>query len=155
MIDLNMFENMKPGIDEKQFKTMVDAGVKQAEESVSAAKDNIDATVQAQSVLVKNAETLTKSFVTFQMKALDASVENIKALSGIKDVTEAVEIQSRFARERFDASVEEANKISELTTKATDEAAKPIKARVEDAMQKAQALQKETASKMNGAAKAA
>ncbi len=155
MIDMKMFENMKPAIDEKQFKTMVDAGVKQAEESVSVTKDNIDAVVQAQSVLVKNAEALTKSLVTFQKKAIDASIENIKALSGIKDVTEAVEIQSKFARERFDASVEEANKISELTTKATDEAAKPIKARVEVAMQKAQALQKEATSKVNGAAKAA
>ncbi len=155
MIDMKMFEQMKPAMDEKQFKAIVDASVKQADETVSIAKDNIDAMVQANSALVKNVEGLTKSLVTFQKQALDAALENFKALSGIKDVTEAVEIQSKFARERFDASVEEANKISEMTTKAADEAAKPIKARVEVAMQKAQALQKEATSKVNGAAKAA
>lgn len=150
-----MFDKINTLIDEKQIKAGIDAGLKQVDETVELAQGNIDAVVEANAAVLKNTQVFAQQFVAFQKQAIDASVANIKALAGIKDMSEAVELQTKFARERFDASVEEANKLSEMTTKATDEAVKPLKARVEIAMQKGQALQQDLVKQAEQTAKAA
>lgn len=150
-----MFDKINTMIDEKQIKAGMDAGLKQIDETVELTKGNLDAVVEANAAVVKNAQVFTKQMIAFHKQTLDASVANIKALTGIKDVSEAVELQSKFARERIDASIEEANKLSEMTTKATDEAVKPLKARVEVAMAKGQAIQQDLVKQAEETAKAA
>jgi phasin family protein len=63
---------------------------------------------------------------------IDAGFAFMKDFMAVKSVSEAVELQTAFARERFDASSAQAKDMQAKVTKMTEEATKPVK----DAMAK-------------------
>ena len=66
---------------------------------------------------------------------IDAGFAFLKDFMAVKSVSEAVELQTAFARERFDASTAQAKDMQSKMTKMTEEASKPMKDAVSKSME--------------------
>lgn len=118
------------------FRDMAEKGVSQARENYAKVKA---AAEEATDVLEESFETARGNTLDLSTAAMDAAKANIDAgfafmkdFMAVKSVSEAVELQTAFARERFDASTAQAKDMQAKVTKMTEEASKPVK----DAMAK-------------------
>jgi phasin family protein len=68
--------------------------------------------------------------------SLDDGMSAFKALSGVKSVKDAFELQSSFARSALEKSVAESGKLTDASFKLTEQALAPIAARVTVAVEK-------------------
>lgn len=99
-------------------------------------KENVDAFMASSTILAKGFEALSKELMAFTQGQYEQSVSTAKALMGVKSVKELVDLQTEFAKTSFDALVAEATKVSETGFKVANEAAEPITARVNAAVEK-------------------
>ncbi|MEQ8656479.1 MAG: phasin [Hyphomicrobiales bacterium] len=118
------------------FRDMAEKGVAQARDNYAKMKA---AAEEATDVLEESFETARGNTLDLSTAAIDAAKANIDAgfafmkdFMAVKSVSEAVELQTAFARERFDASTAQAKDMQVKVTKMTEEATKPVK----DAMTK-------------------
>lgn len=116
----------------EMVRSFAEEGLKQTREAYSRAKT---AAEEATDLLEDSLETNRKSMQTAQLKALDmakanadATFELMRKMLGATSVSDALEMQSAFARERFDAFVEYSKDVQELVSKAGADAGKPAKA---------------------------
>ena len=106
------------------------------EDVVGFQKDNVEAFVASSTILTKGFEALSKEIAAFTQAQYEQSVATTKALFAVKSVKELVDLQTEFAKSSFDAMVAEATKVSETGFKVANEAAEPITARVNAAVEK-------------------
>ncbi|MGH2340765.1 phasin [Segnochrobactraceae bacterium EtOH-i3] len=109
-----------------------------AEKSVTQARENYEkvkaAAEEATDVLEDTYETARKSMLEFNLKAIDtaksnsdATFEFVKNFAGVKTLSEAVELQSAFARKQFESLTAQAKEFQELATKLSTDATSPLK----------------------------
>lgn len=109
-----------------------------AEKSVTQARENYEkvkaAAEEATDVLEDTYETARKSMLEFNLKAIDtaksnsdATFEFVKDFAGVKTLSEAVELQTAFARKQFESLTAQAKEFQELATKLSSEATSPLK----------------------------
>lgn len=99
-------------------------------------KDNIEAVVAAGSVVAKTVEQVSKEVFAIAQSQVENNLAQAKALMGAKSLREAFDMQQDFARMVFDRVMADGAKLTEVTVKAANEAAKPIQARVNVAFEK-------------------
>jgi phasin family protein len=109
---------------------------KTVEEMQKLSKDNLEAYVQASTIVAKGFEQLGKAWMAFTQEALEQSAAAAKALLGAKSVREAVDLQTEWAKASFDKFVAESTKLSEQSVKVANEAFEPINARFTVAVEK-------------------
>ena len=121
------------------FRDMAEKGVAQARESYAKVKA---AAEEATDVLEESFETARANTLDLSTATMDAAKANIDAgfafmkdFMAVKSVSEAVELQTAFARERFDASTAQAKDMQAKVTKMTEEASKPVKDAVAKSME--------------------
>ncbi|MCC2113314.1 MAG: phasin [Hyphomicrobiales bacterium] len=116
-----------------------------AEKSVTQAKEAYDkmkvAAEETTDVLEDTYETARDGFVAVNLKTVemfqantDAAFDFAKKLFAVKSVADMVELQSTFARERFDAFTTQAKEMQELFSKVATETAEPAKSAIEKTM---------------------
>ena len=118
------------------FRDFAEKGVAQAREGYAKMKA---AAEEATDMLEESLETARANTLDLTTTSMDAAKANIDAgfafmkdLMAVKTLSEAIELQTAFARERFDASSAQAKDMQAKLTKMTEEASKPMK----DAMAK-------------------
>jgi phasin family protein len=99
-------------------------------------KENVDAFVQASTVVARAFEDMGKAYMAYAQAAADMSLATGKAMLGAKTLHEVVDLQNEYAKTSFDSLLAETTKLSELSVKAANEAMEPIQARVNVAMEK-------------------
>ncbi len=99
-------------------------------------RENLEALVRASTIAAHGYSSIAQHWADFTKATLDQSVETARAVFGTKNVKDAMELQSRFARSTFDRYVNEASRISELGVKTTTEALEPIQKRVDEVVAK-------------------
>ena len=120
----------------EQVGTYFPSAAKGFDEFAGFGKDNLDAAFEFGSVAAKGFEAISKEFMAFNQKALEANMEKATALLGCKTVQDLVEVQTDIARGNFDEFVAQGTKITEISVKAANEAVGPISIRVNDAVEK-------------------
>jgi phasin family protein len=120
----------------EQVSTYFPSAAKGFDEFAGLGKDNLDAAFEFGSVAAKGFEAISKEFMAFNQKALEANMEKATALLGCKTVQDLVEVQTDIARGNFDEFVAQGTKITEISVKAANEAVGPISVRVNDAVEK-------------------
>ncbi len=110
---------------------------KSFDELAEVQKDNAEAFFAAQTAATKGAETIGEQIYAFNRKAVDAGLETMKAMFGVKSFQDALELQTGFARERFEDLVAESAKLSELTIQTSKETVEPITARLSQTVETA------------------
>lgn len=102
----------------------------------SVGRENVEAFVKASTIFVKGTEEITKSVAALTQAQVEASLATTKALMGVTNFKQAIELQNEAAKTSFDKLVAEGNKITELSMKVANEAIEPIQARVTLAVEK-------------------
>ncbi|MCA1998119.1 MAG: phasin family protein, partial [Armatimonadetes bacterium] len=106
------------------------------DELAAIAKGNVDALVQSGTVVFKGAEDMSREVAAYARSSFDKSVAAGKAMLSAKSIQEVVELQNSFAKTSFDAFVNEATKLQEMSVKVANEAFAPINARMTATVEK-------------------
>ncbi|MCR6631196.1 MAG: phasin family protein [Magnetospirillum sp.] len=103
---------------------------KSTEEALAAAKENLDAVVQAGQLLSKGLQELSKSVLVLTQEAVEDSVTSTKKLLAAKTLHEAVDLHSAHAKAQIDRLLAEGTRLSDSTLKLFEQALAPIQARL-------------------------
>jgi phasin len=122
----------------EMVRSFAEEGLKQSREAYARVKD---AAEEATDMLEDSLETNRKNVREAQFKALDvakanadASFDLMRKMLTATSVSDVMQLQSAFARERFDAMVAYSKEMQEMMSKAGAEASEPAKAMFEKAM---------------------
>ena len=127
----------------EMFRSFAEQGLTQTREAYARMKS---AAEEATDALEDSLETSRETMREVQFKALDMAKANTDAafdlfrqLLTTNSVADAVQMQTAFARERFEALVDYSKDVQATMSKAGAEATKPAQAMIEKAMSAAKA----------------
>ena len=125
------------------FRSFAEQGLTQTREAYARMKS---AAEEATDILEDSIETTRESVRDAQLKAIDLAKANTDAtfdlfrkLLTTTSVADAVQLQTAFARERFEALVDYSKDVQATVTKVGTEASKPAKAIFDKALSAAKA----------------
>jgi phasin family protein len=126
------------GIESTQVKMKegVEKAMKTTEDFVAFSQGNVEAIVKASQIWTTGVQDLTKTFAAAAKASLDESMAAFKALTSVKSLKDAFELQSSFARSAMEKSLAESGKLTDASLKLTEQALAPITARVTIAVEK-------------------
>jgi phasin family protein len=81
-------------------------------------------------------QDLSKHMAAAAQASMDESMAAFKALTSVKSLKDALELQSSFARSALEKSLAESGKLTDASFKLTEQALAPITARVTVAVEK-------------------
>lgn len=106
------------------------------EDFAAFGKANIEAFVQANSILAKGVEEFSKEIVSLTQASMESAAAAAKAVLAAKTLKDMVELQADFSKTSFDKFVANSSKLSELGVKVASDAIAPVTARVNVAVEK-------------------
>jgi phasin family protein len=112
-------------------KTMI----KNTEDFVAFGQANVEAFVKSGQIWAAGLQELMKQFATATKVSFDESASAFKAISSAKSVTEAMDLQSKFASSMAAKTLAESNKFIDASIKLTEQTLAPISARVTGAVE--------------------
>lgn len=118
------------------MKHGVEKAMKTAEEFVAFSQGNIEAIVKASQIWATGVQGLSKNMAAVAKASMDESIAAFKAMTGVKSLKDAIDLQSSFARSAMEKSVAESGKLTDASLKLTEQALAPITARVSVAVEK-------------------
>lgn len=117
------------------FREVAEKSIEQAREAYAKVKN---AAEDATDLIEDTFETSRQGAVEFNHKAVDAAKANtdatfsfIKDMMTVKSLAEAIELQSTFARQQFDALSTQAKDMQEFATKLSADVTAPVKEAME------------------------
>jgi phasin family protein len=119
-----------------KMKEGVEKAMKTAEELVAFNQGNMEAMVKAGQIWATGMQDLSKHIAAAAQASLDESMSAFKAMTSVKSLKDAFELQSSFARAALEKSLAESGKLTDASFKLTEQALAPITARVNVAVEK-------------------
>ena len=119
-----------------KMKEGVEKAMKNAEELVAFSKGNMEAMVKSSQIWATGMQDLSKHMAAAAQASMDQSMSAFKALTAVKSLKDAFELQSSFARSAMEKSMAESGKLTDASMKLTEQAMAPITARVTVAVEK-------------------
>lgn len=116
-------------------RDMAEKGVEQFRD----AYERMRTTAQESSDMIEDSyETTRQGLVEFNLRALDAAKANTDAayafmrdMVGVKSLSQAIELQTSYARQQFETFSKQSKDMQELASKMASEAGEPVKEAVE------------------------
>ncbi|WP_321499371.1 phasin [Breoghania sp.] len=112
-------------------REMTEKGLNQSREAYEKFKS---AAEEATDMIEDSYETTRQGVMDINLCALEAAKTNtdatydfMKSLFGVKSVSEAIELQTAFARNQFDALTKQTKDMQELSTKLASDLGEPMK----------------------------
>jgi phasin len=113
------------------LRAMTEQGIEQARETYSRMKVVAE---EATDMVEETVETTREGVMALQLRSLDAAKANADAffdltrkLLGTRSVADAIQLQTAFARDRFEAFVDYTKEVQSEVTKLGEEAARPAR----------------------------
>lgn len=129
---------IKGAVSEAQAKAKeaFDKGAATFAEYNEFSKGNVEAVVASGKILATGFQSLGKTFVEDGKSAFETLTAEVKELATVKSPVDFFKLQTEFLRRNFDIAVSNTSKNSEAVLKLASEAAAPISARVNLAVEK-------------------
>jgi phasin family protein len=108
--------------------------IKSTEDFVALGQANMEALVKSGQIWTAGVQELMKQFAETAKTSFDESVAAFKAISSVKSVTEAMDLQSKFATSVAGRALAESNKLLDASIKLTEKTLAPITDRVTSAV---------------------
>ncbi len=118
-----------------QMKEGVDRAMKSAEHVVQFNQGNVEALVKSSQILAAGFQDMSKLMAANAKAAMDETMSTFKALSAVKSVKEALDLQTAFARTSMEKAMADSGKLTEHSLKVAEQAFAPITARVNAAVE--------------------
>ena len=109
---------------------------KAAEDAAEFGRGNVEAFTKAAQTWASGSQDLARQYMALAQGLTDHAMEGAKALSGVKSVNEAAELQAKFAKAALEKMVAEGTKLQEASVKLAESAFAPMNARMTVAMEK-------------------
>jgi phasin family protein len=113
----------------KEIMTM-DKAIKTAEDLMAFSQGNVEALIKSSQIWTAGVQDLTKHIAATAQAQMDETMANVKALTSVKSIKEALDLQTSLAKAAMEKALAETGKISDATVKLTEETLAPITARV-------------------------
>lgn len=125
------FETTQAKVKEGMEKAM-----KTAEEFVAFGQGNVEAFVRSGQIWAAGVQDLTKQVAATAQATFEESMSTFKALSTVKSLKDAMDLQASFARSALEKTMSETGKLTDASFKLTEQALAPITARMTVAVEK-------------------
>ncbi len=119
-----------------KVKEGMEKAMKTAEEMVSFGQGNVEALVKSSQIWTAGVQDLTKHVAATAQASLDETLHTFKALSSVKSLKDAMELQSSLARSSMEKAMAETGKLTDASMKLAEQVIAPITARVTLAVEK-------------------
>jgi phasin family protein len=119
-----------------EVKTSMDKAIKSAEDIVSFNQGNVEAFIKSSQIWATGLQDLSKHFAATAQAQIDETVATVKALSSVKSLKEAIDLQTALTKTAFEKAVAEGGKITDASVKLAEQALAPLTARVTLAAEK-------------------
>jgi phasin family protein len=123
-------------VSQAKMKEGMEKVMKTAEELVAFSQGNMEAVVKSTQIWAAGMQDLSKHMAAAAQASVDQSMSAFKALTSVKSLKDAFELQSAFARSALEKSLAESGKLTDASFKLTEQALAPITARVTVAVEK-------------------
>ena len=124
------------GTTQAKMKEGVEKAMKTTEELVAFSQGNVEAMVKSTQIWATGMQDLSKHMAAAAQASMDETMSAFKALTGMKSLKDAFELQSAFARSTLEKSLAESGKLTDASFKLTEQALAPITARLSVAVEK-------------------
>jgi phasin family protein len=118
-----------------QIKEGVTRAMKTAEQVASFSQGNVEALMKSSQIWASGWQDISKHMAATAKSNLDETMSVFKALTSVKSVKEAFDLQSSFARTSMEKAMAESGKLTEHSIKLAEQAFAPISARVNAAVE--------------------
>jgi phasin family protein len=106
------------------------------EDLAAFGKANIEAFVQANSILTKGVEEFSKEVVSLTQASMESAAAAAKAIFAAKTLKDVMALQADYSKTSLDKFFANSSKLSELGVKVASDAIAPVTARVNVAVEK-------------------
>ena len=108
---------------------MIDAN-KSTEQFVAFSKGNVEALTQSSQIWAAGVKELAEKTTATLQNSFQETMDAFKALTSVKSLKEAIEMQSTMARTAMEKTISAHSAITEASLKLSEQAMAPISARV-------------------------
>lgn len=109
---------------------------KAAEEAAAFGRGNVEAMAKATQIYVAGVQDLNRQTMEMVQGLTDQALESARALSGVRSLKEAAELQANFTRAVFERAIGEGTKLQETALKVAEQSFAPLSARMTLAVEK-------------------
>ena len=99
--------------------------MKNAEDFVAFGQGNLEAWMKSSQILVTGMQEMVKQVAATTQSGVEEAMSAFRALSQVRSVKEAVEIQSSLARTSLDKAVSQTGNVAEATYRLAEQAMAP------------------------------
>ncbi len=118
-----------------QMKEGVTRAMKTAEQVAHFSQGNVEALVKSSQIWATGWQDLSKQMAATAKANMDETMSAFKAMTSVKSLKEAFDLQSSFARASMEKAMAESGKLTEHSLKLAEQAFAPISARVNAAVE--------------------
>ena len=126
------------GLSQTQMKVKenMDKVMKTAEELFAFGQGNVEAMVKSGQIWATGMQDIGKQVAATAQASFDETVSTLKAMSSVKSVKDAFELQASFARTAFEKTLAESGRLTDASLRLTEQTLAPLTARVSLAVEK-------------------
>lgn len=124
------------GDQKNQTEDNITMAIKTAEEFVAFTQGNVEAVVKAGQIWATGVQDLSKTFAATAQAQVEETLATVKAITSVKSLKDAVDLQTSLARSSLEKALAESNKLTDASVKLAEQAWAPLTARVTLAMEK-------------------
>jgi phasin family protein len=117
-------------------KEGMEKAIKTAEELMAFSQGNLEAMVKSGQIWAAGVQDIGKQIAATAQASFDETMSTFKALTSVKSLKDAFDLQSMLARTTVEKTLAESGKLTDASMKLTEQALAPITARVSLAMEK-------------------
>ena len=110
--------------------------MKTAEEFVTFGQGNLEAFMKSGQILAAGVQDIQKKFAATAQASFEETVSTLKALTSVKSVKDAFDLQAGLARTSMERTIAESGKLTDASFKLTEQVMAPLTARVTLAVEK-------------------
>jgi phasin family protein len=118
-----------------QLKQGYDRAMKTAEQFAQFHQGNIEALVKSSQIWATGLQDITKHVAANAKTAMEEGVSTFRALTTVKSVKEAIELQTSYAKASLEKAMADGSKLTETSLKLAEQATAPLTARVNAAVE--------------------
>ena len=119
-----------------QMKEGITKTMKTAEEVVAFSQGNMEALIKSSQIWSTGLQDISKQMASSMQASYEEAMSAFKALTSVKSLKEAVDLQVGLARSAVEKSVTESSKYTDASFKLAEQAMAPLSSRVTLAVEK-------------------
>lgn len=121
----------------EQASKAAEGSMKAAQDFAEFSRGNVETLTQVTQTWMTGTQEISRQAFTLMQGLADHAMEGVRALSGVKSLKEAAEIQATYARGGMEKMMSETAKLQEASFRLVEQVATPMTQRVSQAVERA------------------